>query len=197
MKINMIISLLTLISITFAGQVQIVYAVEKDVQLRLSDESKQELNRVLQDIKYAVNNTSTTNALKYNIYKSTYYMSFDDCKIKYIIKEINASTNEAINRYKNSIMHIWLDEYTFNLSDFKFAEEYIDSNSNYVCSRIYAKSNSRGFKKAVQFQRKFSNDGPFELFKTMDSVDIRVNTFEQAQEITKAFNKALKLCADN
>jgi len=188
---HMIIFLLSIISIIITGQLNT--ALAKDGALKQRDDRNQELKAVMERIKNAVNNTSTTDILGDLSLNSRSEFDYNMCDIKYTVydKTVKITNNSTTLRDTT--------EWKFNLTNIAFAEvESVNVESNsMIYNKLHAKINSSGSKKVIKFHRiGFIYNMPLESNQMTDFVQLRVSSHEQAKELKNAFDKAIKLCAD-
>jgi hypothetical protein len=173
--------LIIFISVVLAGQVNLAFAQDMGKKLKLKDDGKQEFNQVMEVIKKAIDGSKFIDDLKATT--DTTSFAYSNCRIKYYgLMQIS----ESSMRY----------EYIFSLSDMESAEPYITDSKYARSGKMFNVSlKARDFNKAVNWKVDYYGTREDHHSETSDAVSIRVSSEAQAEELAKAFNKAIKLCA--
>lgn len=175
-----IMFLVTLIGITCIGQIQTVHAADMGGQLKLKDDSKQELKEIMKSIKkiaaYSFEYTSKSYPNKH--YSGDQVFNFSGCNVK---TDKGQSVNKDFDHDKNQ---------EYSLSNIELVEIQMDSDTGNNANIIL---NTKDFEKKV-FARWLSyRHDPTE--KYIDYAELLVPE-SNATVVIELLEKAIKLCGD-
>ena len=183
-----------LVSVTFCTIIaQPVLAADMGGQLKLKDDSIQELKEVMEYIKSTVNNEKFTDNSRSLIFIETQDFAYSKCKVKYRADNKTVVVKDGTTQAEDH------EDDIFNLTDIESTE--ISNSKSHFADFIHVKLPSRDFNKSVQKRSRgyiSTRDGdlPYDRSEMTDNISIRVATLDKAEDLIRAFNKAIKLCAE-